>query len=96
MKIAVRNRTTQRAGDRILIEQSSGQKQTGSVEEVCGIGNAIWVRHSALNVRKLIHATEVTAIKRHSEKVSPARLAAVQQPILSRTSFVRANHLLPD
>ena len=75
---AVRNWTALRAGDRILIEQSSGQKQTGSVEEVYGTGNAIWVRHSTLNVRKLIHVTEVTAVKCHSDEVSPARLAAVQ------------------
>lgn len=81
-EIAVRNWAVLRAGDRILIEQSSGQQHTGSVEEVCGTGTAMWVRHSALNVRKLIHVAEVAAIKCHSDEINPTRLAAlVQQPM---------------
>lgn len=77
---SVRNWTALRTGDRVQIEETSGNQRTGFIDEISLTGNVLWIRYSALNSRQLIHKTEVADLKCRPEEIDTARLAALLQP----------------
>ncbi|MFD1211429.1 hypothetical protein ACFQ36_05170 [Arthrobacter sp. GCM10027362] len=76
-EVHVLDRRALRPDDRILIEEFSGHRQAGAVDQVSAAGDVLWIRYSELNSRKLVHTADVAGITCRAAEFDAPRLAAL-------------------